>query len=80
MLEEKRVPVYLVVNEGAWRVRTFFDLLYRVHLMDAFSEVLGPYEIPEDPEKIPAFIGRCREIIVRRLGELRGEAAVDGTA
>jgi 1-acyl-sn-glycerol-3-phosphate acyltransferase len=80
MLEEKRVPVYLVVNEGAWRVRTFFDLLYRVHLMDAFSEVLGPYEIPKDPEQIPAFIDRCREIVVRRLGELRGDVPVDGTA
>ena len=71
LLEEKRVPVYLVVNEGAWRVRTFFDLLYRVHLMDAHSEVLGPYEPPEDAQEIPAFIDRCREIIVRRVAELR---------
>jgi 1-acyl-sn-glycerol-3-phosphate acyltransferase len=72
LLEAKRVPVYLVVNEGAWRVRTFLDLLYRVHLLDAYSEVLGPLEIPEDAGEIPAFIARCREVIVGRLAELRG--------
>jgi 1-acyl-sn-glycerol-3-phosphate acyltransferase len=80
MLEEKRVPVYLVVNEGAWRVRTFLDLLYRVHLMNAYSEVLGPYETPGDPEEIPAFIGQCREIVVRRLAELRGEGSTGNGA
>jgi 1-acyl-sn-glycerol-3-phosphate acyltransferase len=78
LLEAKRVPVYLVVNEGAWRVRTFLDLLYRVHLLDASSEVLGPLEIPEDPLEIPAFIARCREIIVARLVELRGGPPPEG--
>jgi 1-acyl-sn-glycerol-3-phosphate acyltransferase len=81
MLEEKRVPLYIVVNDGAWRVRKFIDLLHRLHLIDAYSEVLGPYEIPEDPEEIPAFIERCREIIVGRLAELRGDTrAPDPTA
>jgi 1-acyl-sn-glycerol-3-phosphate acyltransferase len=81
LLEESRAPVYLVVNEGAWRVRTFLDLLYRVHLMDAHSQVLGPYETPGDPGEIPAFIRRCREIIVQRLSELRErDSARAGTA
>ncbi|MCG6920767.1 MAG: 1-acyl-sn-glycerol-3-phosphate acyltransferase [Acidobacteria bacterium] len=72
MLEEKRVPVYIVVNEGVWRARRLVDLLCRVHLLDAYSEVLGPFESPEDPDEIPAFIERCRDIIVARLAELRG--------
>jgi len=39
-----------------------------------------PYEIPENPQEIPAFISRCREIIVRRLAELWGDGpASDGT-
>jgi len=74
MLRARRVPVYLVVNEGAWRVRRFVDLLYRVHLIDAHTEVLGPFEIPEAPEELSAFIDRCRDTIVRRLAELRGES------
>jgi 1-acyl-sn-glycerol-3-phosphate acyltransferase len=71
---ERRMPVYLVVNEGTWRVRRFVDLLYRVHLLDAYSEVLGPYEAPEDPRDLPAFVARCREIIVHRLEELRRDS------
>ena len=32
VLEERKTPVYLVLNEGAWRVARFSDLLFRVHL------------------------------------------------
>ena len=35
------------------------------------SEILGPYEIPEDPAEIPAFIQWARETIVGRLKERR---------
>lgn len=73
MLRARRLPVYLVVNDGVFRVRQFVDLLYRVHLMDAWTEVLGPYEMPEDPDELPAFIEECRQTIIRRLAELRGE-------
>jgi 1-acyl-sn-glycerol-3-phosphate acyltransferase len=70
-LEARRVPVYLVVNDGTWRGRRLLDLLFRVHLIDAFSEVLGPYEIPKDPAEIPGFITRLRQTIVARLDERR---------
>jgi hypothetical protein len=76
MLRERRVPVYLVVNDGAWRVRRFLDLLYRTHLIDARSEVLGPFEMPEDPDAIPGFIEWCRDQIVRHQAEMRGGAPV----
>jgi 1-acyl-sn-glycerol-3-phosphate acyltransferase len=78
MLRARRVPVYLVVNDGAWRVRTFIDLLYRAHLIDARSEVLGPFEIPENPDAISAFIHGCREKIVRHQAEMRGEVSASG--
>jgi len=75
MLSARRVPVFLVVGDGGWRVARFTDLLYRVHLIDYESEVLGPYEIPENRDEIPAFIRSVRETIVSRLAERRGEAA-----
>jgi 1-acyl-sn-glycerol-3-phosphate acyltransferase len=75
MLSTRRVPVYLVVSDGGWRVARFTDLLWRVHLIDHTSEVLGPYEIPENPDEIPAFIRSLRETIVTRLAERRGEVA-----
>jgi 1-acyl-sn-glycerol-3-phosphate acyltransferase len=74
LLWERRAPVYLVANDGVGRVRTFIDLFYRTHLIDARSEVLGPFEVPEDPDAIPAFIDWCRERIVHHQAEMRGEA------
>jgi 1-acyl-sn-glycerol-3-phosphate acyltransferase len=74
MLISRRLPVYLVVSDGGWRVARFTDLLWRVHLIDYESEVLGPYEIPEARDEVPAFAGSLRERIVSRLAERRGGA------
>jgi 1-acyl-sn-glycerol-3-phosphate acyltransferase len=71
MLAARRVPVYLVVSDEAWRVAKFTDLFHRIHLIDYESEVLGPFEIPADRDDIPAFIQKLRETIVTRLEERR---------
>ena len=63
--------MYLVLNEGVWRVATFADLLFRVHRIDAYSEVLGPFEPPQDPAARPAFVRMLRDTLVARLDELR---------
>jgi len=34
MLRERRLPVYVVVNDGMWRARRFTDAIFRAHLMD----------------------------------------------
>jgi 1-acyl-sn-glycerol-3-phosphate acyltransferase len=74
VLDERRTPVYLVVNDGAWRVARFSDLLFRVHLIDAHSEVVGPFEPPSDPEERPAFLRMLRETLVARLAQHRAES------
>ncbi len=71
VLEERRTPVYLVLNDGVWRVARFSDLLFRVHLIDAYSEVLGPFEPPHDPAARPAFMRMLRDTLVARLDERR---------
>jgi 1-acyl-sn-glycerol-3-phosphate acyltransferase len=71
ILTERRLPVYLVLNEGVWRVRRLADLLFRVHLIDAYSEVMGPFEPPADEERLAEFIKDLRETLVRRLAEIR---------
>ncbi len=73
-LAERRVPVYLVLNDGAFRVATFADLLFRAHLIDAYSEVLGPFEAPRDAAQHPEFVRTLRETLVARLEALRREA------
>ncbi len=74
-LRERRMPVYLVVNDGVWRVRRLADLLFRVHLIDARSETAGPFDPPEDEARLPEFIAGLRERLVDRLAEMRSEAA-----
>jgi 1-acyl-sn-glycerol-3-phosphate acyltransferase len=71
ILGARRTPVYLVLNEGVWRVRRLADLLFRVHLIDARSEVMGPFEPPADDAELPDFIRGLRERLVRRLAEVR---------
>jgi 1-acyl-sn-glycerol-3-phosphate acyltransferase len=72
ILAERGMPVYVVLNEGVWRVRRLADLLFRVHLIDAHSEVLGPFAPPAEAERLPEFIKSLRETLVRRLAEIRG--------
>jgi len=71
ILGARRTPVYLVLNEGVWRVRRLADLLFRVHLIDAYSEVLGPFEPPQDPAEQPAFVRNLRDTLVARLEQHR---------
>jgi 1-acyl-sn-glycerol-3-phosphate acyltransferase len=75
ILIQRRMPVYLVLNEGVWRVRRLADLLFRVHLIDATSEVLGPFVPPADDAELPGFVRELRKTLVRRLAEVRASAA-----
>jgi hypothetical protein len=68
------MPVYLVLNEGIWRVRRLADLLFRVHLIDAHSEVMGPFEPPADEAQLPQFIDGLRAALVARLAAIRAAA------
>jgi len=75
ILAERRMPVYLVVNEGVWRVRRLADLLFRVPLIEAHSEVIGPFEPPADAALLPGFVRELRATLVARLAEIRGQGA-----
>jgi 1-acyl-sn-glycerol-3-phosphate acyltransferase len=74
MLRARPLPVYLVLNEGVSRVASFADLLFRVHLIDAHSEAMGPFLPPADPAEYPAFVRELRARLVARLEEHRQEA------
>jgi 1-acyl-sn-glycerol-3-phosphate acyltransferase len=76
VLEERTAPVYLVLNDGVWRVARLSDLLFRVHLIDAYSEVLGPFEPPPDPDARPAFVRTLRDTLAARLEERRRQSPV----
>ena len=73
MLRERRLPVYVIINDGLWRAPRFADGVLRVHLMDGWSEVVGKFEPPEKDSDLPAFIDHLRGVIVERLAAHRAE-------
>jgi 1-acyl-sn-glycerol-3-phosphate acyltransferase len=75
ILSTRRTPVYLVLNEGVWRVRRLADLLFRVHLIDATSEVMGPFSPPADDVGLPEFVQGLRQTLVSRLTDIRSASA-----
>jgi 1-acyl-sn-glycerol-3-phosphate acyltransferase len=70
-LEARRLPVYLVVEDGLWHDRRLVDFLVNVHKMRGVVDVLGPFEPPADAAAIPAFIEELRQRIVGHLASLR---------
>ncbi len=78
LLADRPTPVYLVVNEGTWQVRRLADTLFNLPLVDARSEVLGPFEPPSDPDQISAFVQGLRNAIAARLREMRAGGLSDG--
>jgi 1-acyl-sn-glycerol-3-phosphate acyltransferase len=85
MLRAKSMPVYIVVNDGLWHAPRLVDNLFRIHRIDAWSAVYGPFQIPEDESEIPAFVQRLRAEIVARLAghraaedDLRSEVRTAG--
>lgn len=70
-LEERRMPVYLVVSDGFWRARRLVDLVFQVHLMNGESRVVGPIVAPEDDAGLEAFVASLRERVAAELDGLR---------
>ena len=67
----RQVPVYLVVIDGVWRLRTFADIALRLAGQTARVEVRGPYAIPPETSDHPAFIESLRAEMVASLAQLR---------
>ncbi|HKC12983.1 MAG TPA: lysophospholipid acyltransferase family protein [Vicinamibacteria bacterium] len=73
-------PVYCVVEDGLWHVRTFADVCLRFADSSAEVVVLGPFEPPAAAE-IEAFIESLRERMVTTLREMRARRqGREGTA
>jgi 1-acyl-sn-glycerol-3-phosphate acyltransferase len=70
-LAERPLPVYIVLNDGVFRVARFKELLFRVYEIDAWTEAIGPFTPPADPDEHVAFLGMLRETLVQRLEQHR---------
>jgi 1-acyl-sn-glycerol-3-phosphate acyltransferase len=78
VLEERKMPVYLVVSDGYGEARRFKDFVFNVHRMRCQAEVIGPLPPPERPEDFDAAIDGWRELMIQRLGEMRARREAAG--
>jgi len=71
ILEERRLPIYLVVVDGMWRGRRLADFLFRIHELQGEAEVVGPLHPPERAEDVPEFVDGLRDRIGEKLRAMR---------
>ena len=70
-----RRPVYVVVIDGAWQLRSISDIALRLAGQTVHLRVLGPYAIPAERGDHDAFIASLRAEMVATLARLRGREA-----
>ncbi len=78
VMEERRMPVYLVVSDGYGEARRLEDFVFNVHRMRCHTEVMGPFDPPERPEDFDAAIDGWRQRMIERLAEMRARPAGAG--
>ncbi len=74
-LEERPMPVYLLVTDGLWRARRLVDFVFRVHLLDGETRVIGPLTPPEGADELQAFVSSLGGRIAQELDKTRSAIA-----
>lgn len=75
LLQETPLPVWTIVNDGLWRLRTLGDTFFALGTVRCRMRVLGPVTSPENPDDLPAFIEERRQAMINELAKMRAEAA-----
>lgn len=65
-------PVYLVVIDGAWKIRGFADIMLRLSGQSVTVRVHGPYTVPAERSEHAAFIARLEADMATALARQRG--------
>ena len=71
MLDERRVPVWLVATDGFSAGRRLVDFVLNVHRIDGCTEVVGRYDPPARTEELPAFVARLHADLGAHLVTMR---------
>jgi len=71
MLDERRVPVWLVATDGFSAGRCLADFVLNVHRIDGRTELVGRYDPPALAEDLPAFVARLHADLGAHLARMR---------
>ena len=75
LLQEKPLPVWMIVNDGLWRLRTLGNTLFALGTVRCRMRAIGPVMSPANPDDLPGFIEERRLIMINELAKMRAEAA-----
>jgi 1-acyl-sn-glycerol-3-phosphate acyltransferase len=65
-------PVYMAVNDGAWKMRGFADIMLRLSGQNITVRVHGPYTVPALRSEHDAFVARLEADMASALARQRG--------
>ena len=71
VLSHARLPVYCIVGDGMWHIRTLADTLVRVAGSHIHVRIIGPFQPPAAESEIPAFLDHVREQMIATLEDMR---------
>lgn len=74
ILARRSWTVYVVVVDGLRHAARFKDFLRHVSGIRGRVEAIGPFTPPEREEDLGRFLDEMRDVMVQKLGEIRGDA------
>jgi len=75
VLSRAPLPVYCIVADGMWQVRTLGDTALRVAGSQIQVRIIGPFQPPGEESEIPAFLTLVRARMIETLNDIRADAS-----
>jgi len=75
VLSRAPLPVYCLVADGMWQVRTFADTARRVADSRIQVRIIGPFDPPREESEILTFINDLRTRMIETLADMRAGVA-----
>ena len=71
VLSRAPLPVYCIVGDGMWHIRTLADTMVRVAGTHIHVRIIGPFQPPAADADVPAFLDHVREQMIATLEDIR---------
>ena len=71
VLSRAPLPVYCIVGDGMWHLRTLADTMVRAAGSRIQVRIIGPFQPPAAESEVPAFLDLVRERMIATLEEIR---------
>lgn len=75
LLQGRQMPVWTIVSDGFWQLRTVMDSFFGLGSVKGRLKVVERVTSPENPDDLPAFIEERRQNMIRELAKMRAEAS-----